>query len=99
MPPTNAFIWRMKLDSTNLYLVSRNNEPDYLPSVLGRRVLFSRWEYTDKPLWRCVSLWTMSPDGTQTPVLWGQSDRLARPAQRRGQIPAARGLCSPAART
>lgn len=73
MPPTNAFILaRMKLDSTNLYLVSRNNEPDYLPSVLSDgRVLFSRWEYTDKPLWRCVSLWTMNPDGTQTQVLWG----------------------------
>ncbi|MBQ9812299.1 MAG: PD40 domain-containing protein [Thermoguttaceae bacterium] len=73
MPPTNAFVLaRMKLDSTNLYLISRNNEPDYLPSVLSDgRVLFSRWEYTDKPLWRCVSLWTMNPDGTQTQVLWG----------------------------
>ncbi len=73
MPPTNAFVLaRMKLDSSDLYIISRNNEPDYLPSVLSDgRVLFSRWEYTDKPLWRCVSLWTMNPDGTQTQVLWG----------------------------
>lgn len=73
MPPTNAFVLaRMKLDSSDLYLISRNNEPDYLPSLLSDgRVLFSRWEYTDKPLWRCVSLWTMNPDGTQTQVLWG----------------------------
>ncbi len=73
MPPTNAFVLaRMKLDSSDLYLISRNNEPDYLPSILpDGRILFSRWEYTDKPLWRCVSLWTMNPDGTQTQVLWG----------------------------
>ena len=73
MPPTNAFVLaRMKLDSSDLYLISRNNEPDYTPSILSDgRTLFSRWEYTDKPLWRCVSLWTMNPDGTQTQVLWG----------------------------
>ncbi len=73
MPPTNAFVLaRMKLDSSDLYLISRNNEPDYLPSLLpDGRIVFSRWEYTDKPLWRCVSLWTMNPDGTQTQVLWG----------------------------
>ena len=73
MPPTNAFVLaRMKLDSSDLYLISRNNEPDYLPSLLpDGRIIFSRWEYTDKPLWRCVSLWTMNPDGTQTQTLWG----------------------------
>ncbi len=73
MPPTNAFVLaRMGLDGKNLYLVSRNNEPDYLPSVLpDGRIVYSRWEYTDKPLWRCVSLWTMNPDGTQVQILWG----------------------------
>lgn len=73
MPPTNAFVLaRMKLDSSDLYLISRNNEPDYTPSLLhDGRIVFSRWEYTDKPLWRCVSLWTMNPDGTQTQTLWG----------------------------
>lgn len=73
MPPTNAFVLaRMKIGSPDVYLISRNNEPDYLPSILpDGRVVFSRWEYTDKPLWRCVSLWTMNPDGSQTQVLWG----------------------------
>ena len=73
MPPTNAYVLaRMKLDSSDLYLISRNNEPDYLPSLLpDGRIVYSRWEYTDKPLWRCVSLWTMNPDGTQTQTLWG----------------------------
>ncbi|MFW6169407.1 MAG: LamG-like jellyroll fold domain-containing protein [Planctomycetota bacterium] len=73
MPPTNAFILaRMKLDGTDLYLISRNNEPDYTPSVLNDgRILFTRWEYTDKPLWRAQSLWTMNPDGTQVNTFWG----------------------------
>lgn len=73
MPPTNAFILaRCDRDGRNIYLISANNEPDYLPSVMpDGRVLYTRWEYTDKPLWRAQSLWTVRPDGTQTQVFWG----------------------------
>ncbi|MBD3175632.1 MAG: hypothetical protein GF320_10660 [Armatimonadia bacterium] len=73
MPPTNAYILaRCDLSGDDIYLVSRNNEPDYLPSVMDDgRVLYTRWEYTDKPLWRAQGLWTMRPDGTQVSVLWG----------------------------
>jgi len=73
MPPTNAFVLaRMKLDSSDLYLISRNNEPDYTCSVLNDgRIIFTRWEYTDKPLWRAQSLWVMNPDGTQVNTFWG----------------------------
>ena len=73
MPPTNAYILaRCDRNGENLYIVSRNNEPDYLPSVLDDgRVIYTRWEYTDKPLWRAQGLWTMNPDGTQVNTLWG----------------------------
>jgi hypothetical protein len=73
MPPTNAFVLaRCDADGRNIYLVSSNNEPDYLPSVAGDgRVLYTRWEYTDKPLWRAQKLWTVNPDGTQVNMLWG----------------------------
>jgi hypothetical protein len=73
MPPTNAFVLaRMRLDSTDLYLISRNNEPDYTSSILNDgRIIFTRWEYTDKPLWRAQSLWVMNPDGTQVNTFWG----------------------------
>jgi hypothetical protein len=73
MPPTNAYVLaRCDLDGDDLYIVSRNNEPDYLPSVLNDgRVVYTRWEYTDKPLWRAQGLWTMHPDGTQVNTLWG----------------------------
>ncbi|MCH5374684.1 MAG: hypothetical protein JJ992_11970, partial [Planctomycetes bacterium] len=73
MPPTNAYVLaRCDRDGRNVYLISRNNEPDYLPSVMNDgRVIYTRWEYTDKPLWRAQSLWTVNPDGTQVSTFWG----------------------------
>lgn len=73
MPPTNAFVLaRCERDGSNIYLISANNEPDYLPSFMpDGRVLYTRWEYTDKPLWRAQGLWTVRPDGTQVQVFWG----------------------------
>ena len=73
MPPTNAYnLMRGTLDGGDLFFISANNEPDYLPSVMNDgRVIYTRWEYTDKPLWRCQSLWTVNPDGTQPNTFWG----------------------------
>lgn len=73
MPPTNAFVLaRANRDGSSIYLISANNEPDYLPSLMhDGRVVYTRWEYTDKPLWRAQSLWTVNPDGVQPNTLWG----------------------------
>ena len=73
MPPTNAFVLaRCERDGKNVYLISANNEPDYLPSLMNDgRVIYTRWEYTDKPLWRAQKLWTINPDGTQVLHYWG----------------------------
>ena len=73
MPPTSAYVLaRCDRDGKNIYIVSRNNEPDYLPSVMNDgRIVYTRWEYTDKPLWRAQGIWTMNPDGTQVNTLWG----------------------------
>ncbi len=73
MPPTNSFtLTRCDLDGTDMYIISRNIEPDYLPAMLDDgRVIYTRWEYTDKPLWRAQSLWTMNPDGTRAATFWG----------------------------
>ena len=73
MPPTNAFsLMRGTFGDDDLYFISANNEPDYLPSLLNDgRIVYTRWEYTDKPLWRAQSLWTVNPDGTQANTLWG----------------------------
>ncbi len=73
MPPTNAFVLaRCDRDGQNIYLISQNNEPDYTPSVMhDGRIIYTRWEYTDKPLWRAQGLWTVNPDGTQVQTFWG----------------------------
>jgi hypothetical protein len=76
MPPTNAMVMaRMDISKPQpdtLYITSRNGEPEYTPSVMNDgRVIFTRWEYTDKPLWRAQSLWTMNADGTQVQTFWG----------------------------
>ena len=73
MPPTNSFeLTRCDADGKNVYIISYSNEPDYLPSVMDDgRVVYTRWEYTDKPLWRAEKLWTTNPDGTQVLTLWG----------------------------
>jgi hypothetical protein len=73
MPPTNSYeLARADADGRNIYLISYSNEPDYLPSVMDDgRVIYTRWEYTDKPLWRAQKLWTVHPDGTQAITYWG----------------------------
>ena len=59
-------------DGSNLYLISTNGEPDFVPSLLDDgRVVYSRWEYSDKPLWRVQSMWTTNQDGTNTTAFWG----------------------------
>ena len=73
MPMTHSFaISRCDGDGKNIYVISANGEPEYLPSILDDgRVIFTRWEYTDKALWRVQSLWTCNPDGTNTQTFWG----------------------------
>ena len=73
MPMTHSFaLARCDADGKNIYVISANGEPEYMPSMMrDGRVLFTRWEYTDKALWRVQSLWTTNPDGTNPQTFWG----------------------------
>jgi len=77
MPMTHAYaVARCDGDGKNIYVVSRNGEAEYMPSVLNDgRVIYTRWEYTEKALWRIQSLWTMNPDGTNVQIFWGNQSR------------------------
>ena len=85
MPYTYSYVLaRCDSDGGNIYIVSRNNEPDWCPALLNDgRVVYSRWEYTDKALWRIQSLWTTNQDGAFTAAFWGNQsvwpDHLAEP--------------------
>ncbi|MGB2820302.1 MAG: hypothetical protein WBF17_04935, partial [Phycisphaerae bacterium] len=75
---------RCDADGSNVYLISYNGEPDFVPALMNDgRVIYSRWEYTDKALWRIQSLWTANPDGTNVSAFWGNQsvwpDHLAEP--------------------
>ena len=75
---------RCDADGGNVYLISMNSEPDFVPALLNDgRVVYSRWEYSDKDQNRVQSLWTTFQDGRQTTVLWGNQsvwpDHLAEP--------------------
>ena len=85
MPYTYCYVLaRCDSDGKNIYLVSRNNECDWVPSLLNDgRVVYSRWEYHDKALWRIQSLWAVNQDGTNVVAFWGNQsvwpDHLAEP--------------------
>jgi len=84
---------RCEADGRNITIISRNNEPDYTPALLpDGRVLYTRWEYTERPLWRLQKLWTINPDGTGEAAFWGNGsaypDMLweARPVPGNAQV-------------
>ncbi len=75
---------RCDADGSNIYVISRNNEPDFLPTLLpDGRIIYTRWEYTDKEQKRVQALWTMNPDGTGVRAFWGNQsvwpDMLVEP--------------------
>ena len=73
MPYTYSYVLaRCDADGKNIYLISRNSETDYLPSLMNDgKIIYSRWEYTDKALWRVQSLWQCEPDGRNVFTFWG----------------------------
>ena len=63
---------RMKPDGSNWVKLSANYLNDFTPQVLDDgRLIYSRWEYVDRPAIPIQSLWTMNPDGTGLSVFYG----------------------------
>jgi hypothetical protein len=59
--------------------LSANYLTDFTPSVMADgRILFSRWEYVDRPAIPIQSLWAIQPDGTQLAGVFG--NRVLCPA-------------------
>ncbi len=70
---------RMERDGSDVRQLSFNYINDFTPSVLSDgRILYSRWEYVDKPAIPIQSLWTINPDGTGLSVFYG--NRVLSPA-------------------
>lgn len=91
-PFINSYVLaRCDADGGNIYLISLNNEPDFVPSLMADgRVIYSRWEYTDKALWRAQKLWTVNQDGTGVAVFWGNQSIWPDHTSQPQQIPGSR---------
>ncbi|MBM3499927.1 MAG: hypothetical protein FJX74_14800 [Armatimonadetes bacterium] len=75
----SGVLYRMDAEGGNVTKLSANYVNDFTPSVLpDGRILYSRWEYVDKPAIPIQSLWTINPDGTGLSVFYG--NRVLSPA-------------------
>jgi hypothetical protein len=62
----------MNADGSNVRRLSANYLNDFTPYVLeDGRLIYSRWEYVDRPAIPIQSLWTLNPDGTGLSVYFG----------------------------
>jgi len=76
---TTPILWRCNGDGTNPERISANYLNDFTPSVLHNgRILYSRWEYVDRPAIPIQSLWSINPDGTMLQGVFG--NRILSPA-------------------
>jgi len=65
-------LYRCGPDGGNLRPISSNNDHDNTPWMLpDGRVLYMRWEYTDRSQVHFHHLWTVNPDGTGQMVYFG----------------------------
>lgn len=85
--PQFAYCWhapvgilhRMNADGSGLRQLSANYLNDFTPYVLeDGRILYTRWEYVDRPAIPIQSLWTINPDGTGLAGYYG--NRVLSPA-------------------
>jgi hypothetical protein len=76
---TSPVLYRADADGTNVIRLSANYLTDFTPSVMqDGRILFSRWEYVDRPAIPIQSLWSVNPDGTMLSGVFG--NRVLGPA-------------------
>jgi len=69
-------LWRMEGDGTKIRQISYNNENEYEPAVLNDgRVVFTRWEYTNRHEMWWHMLWACRPDGTEVTNYYGADTR------------------------
>ena len=62
---TSPVLYRMARDGSKQMRLSANYLMDFTPSVLNDgRIVYTRWEYVDRPACPIQSLWAINPNGT-----------------------------------
>lgn len=76
---SSPVLYRSDADGSNVIPLSANYLNDFTPSVMDDgRILFSRWEYVDRPAIPIQSIWAINPDGTGLSGVFG--NRVLSPA-------------------
>jgi len=76
---TTPILFRCEADGGKQIRLSANYLNDFTPSVMeDGRILYSRWEYVDRPAIPIQSLWSVNPDGTKLAGVFG--NRVLSPA-------------------
>lgn len=76
---TSPVLFRADADGGRVVRLSANYLTDFTPSVMeDGRILFSRWEYVDRPAIPIQSLWAVNQDGTMLSGVFG--NRVLSPA-------------------
>ena len=69
---TSPVLYRMEADGSKHKRLSANYLMDFTPSVLeDGRIIYTRWEYVDRPACPIQSLWAINPDGTGLSGFYG----------------------------
>ena len=72
----NFLLYRADGDGSNIRPLSFAEAPEWKPSVLDDgRILYSRWDYTNRHSYHFQSLWVTRPDGTGTANVYGNLTR------------------------
>ncbi|MDD4869612.1 MAG: hypothetical protein PHR77_03560 [Kiritimatiellae bacterium] len=76
---TTPILYRCQADGSKPIRISANYLNDFTPAVMqDGRIIYSRWEYVDRPAIPIQSLWTINPDGTHLTGFFG--NRVLSPA-------------------
>ena len=93
---TTPILWRCNIDGSDPMRISSNYLNDFTPAVMENgKIIFSRWEYVDKPAIPIQSLWTINPDGTRLEGLFGNRSLSPATFMDAREIPGSKGkiLC------
>jgi hypothetical protein len=70
----SANLYRMESDGANIHQITKNTLFDRATDILpDGRILYDRWEYVDRNFGDAQALWTISPDGTNQAIYWGNN--------------------------
>jgi hypothetical protein len=94
----NFLLYRCDGDGRKIRQLSFAEAPEWEPSLLDDgRIVYSRWDYTNRHSYHFQSIWVTHPDGTDTASLYGNLTRNPCNSAEPRQIPGSHKLVCTAA--